>query len=443
MLLRFRLWISIFFLASLSIPSVFAQDVQGDVYVEATVDNANPYIGQQIIYKFKLYDAVGLTNPLYQPSDFEGFWRVDIGVLSQTVEQINGRQYTVTTIATALYPTQSGEVTIKPSNVVLPETVFRAKTTLTANPLSLNVQSLPEGQPADFGGAVGQFNLSAAIDRQSVNSGEPITMTLTMSGTGNIEQLPLPAAPQNWRSTVNAGNYSSDLQNGNIVGKRDYQIVFFPTTTGKQDLPTITLNYFDPDAGVYRSIGTVPVGIEVLGEPNNSASQNFKSPEISLKLKPISGVIVADSNLSGAALILLVLLPLSVVLGSFGWQWTKNKRQQQEILLRQRLALQTATQQLNKLTFSDAQEGYEQVSLIIQKYVVDKLNMDRPNANKLDVLALMDTSRVSKPVIENMTALIQQIDEGLFASSTQTIPTSRRDEIVKLLAEIDRQWVKQ
>src|SRR5690349_8097926 len=100
-MLRFRLWIIVLFLSLLSISPAFTQDVQGDVYVEAGVDNSNPYIGQQIIYKFKLYDAIGLTNPLYQPSDFEGFWRVDIGVLSQTTEQINGRQYTVTTIATA------------------------------------------------------------------------------------------------------------------------------------------------------------------------------------------------------------------------------------------------------------------------------------------------------------------------------------------------------
>src|SRR5690349_10439225 len=120
----------------LSISFVQAQDIQGDVYVEANVDNSNPYVGQQIIYSFKLYDAVGLINPLYQPSDFEGFWRIDIGVISQTSEQINGRQYTVTTISSALYPTHSGSLTIQPSSVVLPETVFRSKQTLTANPVS-------------------------------------------------------------------------------------------------------------------------------------------------------------------------------------------------------------------------------------------------------------------------------------------------------------------
>ncbi len=443
MLTRFRCWMIISFLVLSAISPAFAQEVQGDVYVEVSVDNTNPYVGQQVIYKFKLYDAVGLTNPLYQPSDFEGFWRVDIGVLSQTSEQINGRQYTVTTIATALYPTQSGAIIIKPSSVVLPETVFRPKTTLTANPLSLNIQALPVGQPADFGGAVGQFNVSAALDRQSVNQGEPITLTLTVTGTGNIEQLLLPTASQNWRSTVNAGNYSNELQNGIIIGKRDYQIVFFPTSIGKQQLPPITLNYFDPNTGTYRSVGTAPVDIEVFGSSSNTTSQSMPLPETSLKLKPISSVIVNDTNLGFGAFGLLMVLPLLIVLGSFGWKWTKNKRQQQQMLLRQKQALQVAKQQLNHVTWSDTQTMYEQIGQIVQKYVVDKLNIELLGSNKLDILALMNTADVPKSVIINMTTLIQQVDEGLFSPSTQVIPPSRREDIAKLLSDIDRQWVKQ
>jgi len=60
---------------------------------------------------------------------------------------------------------------------------------------------------------------------------------------------------------------------------------------------------------------------------------------------------------------------------------------------------------------------------------------------KLDVLVLMNTSSVPKSVIGNMTALVEQIDEGLFAPSTQSVAPARRDEIVKRLTEIDRQWV--
>ena len=67
------------FLIFFPVSRIIAQEVQGDIYVESSIDNPNPYVGQQVIYNFKLYDAVGLTNPLYQPSNFEGFWHIDIG----------------------------------------------------------------------------------------------------------------------------------------------------------------------------------------------------------------------------------------------------------------------------------------------------------------------------------------------------------------------------
>jgi len=37
-----------------------AQEVGGDYFVEAVVDNPAPFVGQQITYTFRLYHAVDL-----------------------------------------------------------------------------------------------------------------------------------------------------------------------------------------------------------------------------------------------------------------------------------------------------------------------------------------------------------------------------------------------
>ena len=87
-----------FFLLGLllvQIAPIRAQDSAQDYFVEAVVDNPAPFVGQQIIYSFRLYDAVGLDNPLYEPSDYEGFWRAQIGPATQSVQQVNGKQYIV------------------------------------------------------------------------------------------------------------------------------------------------------------------------------------------------------------------------------------------------------------------------------------------------------------------------------------------------------------
>jgi len=415
-----------------------AQDVQGDVYVEASVDNPNPYVGQQIIYNFKLYDAVGLTNPHYQPSDFEGFWRVDIGVVSQTSEQINGRRYTVTTISTALYPTHSGSITIQPSDVVLPETVFRSKETLTANPVFLDVKSLPESNSADFNGAVGQFTMSATLDRQTVNVGEPIIMTLTISGTGNVEQLPPPTVPDTWRATINAGNYKSEMQNDLIVGTRDYQIVFIPTSSVAQELPPITLEYFDPADENYKSIGTSPIPIQVSGDSVTSPNLSPDFSEPSLRLKPIGDLNANDNNLLLMAI--AVLLPLCAAIGIGFQQRLKIRKAQLRAKLRQQQALQVAISGLNTLSLDDSKATYQRIDTLFKEYVADKLDLDLQAVQQSDLLPFLTLNKVSESTQTKIRYFVSDIEEGIFSPISDGVSLQRRDDMIKLLGDIDTEW---
>jgi len=46
-------------------------------YIEAVVDNANPYQGEQVLYTFRFYQAENLYDqPVYDPAEFTGFWSV-------------------------------------------------------------------------------------------------------------------------------------------------------------------------------------------------------------------------------------------------------------------------------------------------------------------------------------------------------------------------------
>ncbi len=417
----------------------YAQDIQDDIYVEASVDNHNPYVGQQIIYNFKLYDAVGLINPLYQPSDFEGFWRIDIGVVSQTSEHINGRRYSVTTISTALYATHSGSITIQPSSVVLPETVFRAKQTLTANPISLDVKSLPESTASGFNGSVGQFTMSATLDRQAVKVGELVVMTLTISGTGNVEQLPPPAVPDNWRATINTGNYKSEIQNGLIIGTRNYQIIFTPASGGTQELPPITLDYFDPVGANYKSMSTSPIQIQVSGDDVISSNTSFDSSESSLRLKPIADPMVDDSN--SLLIVIAVLLPLCVVGGIWYQQRFKARKAQLRAKLRQQHALQVAIRSLKAVSLVDSKASCQLIDNIFRRYVADKLDMDLEKVKQADLTQLLVRNEASESLISKLQSFVSLIEEVLFSPSSDTITPQKYADVVKLLRDIDTEWV--
>src|SRR5574341_1020867 len=128
----------LFLVLPLSVSPLIAQEntTGADYFVEAAVDNPTPYVGQQITYRFRLYQAVDLENLLYEPSTFEGFWRSEMGPATQTTQQLNGRQYRSTEIATALFPTRVGNLEIAPSAMILPETVFRDEQRLATNPVT-------------------------------------------------------------------------------------------------------------------------------------------------------------------------------------------------------------------------------------------------------------------------------------------------------------------
>lgn len=418
-----------------------AQDVQGDIFVEASVDNAAPYIGQQIIYTFKLYDAVGTTNPLYAPSDFDGFWRVDIGVVSQTNEQINGRAYTVTTIATALYPTQAGEVSIQPASVVLPETVFRSEARLSASALPIIVQPLPKGQPAGFSGAVGSFEMTASLDRQSVPAGQPVTMQLTLTGTGNIEQLPLPNAPSDWRTSIAAGEYSSEIRNGIVIGKRAYTILFYPSISGKQFLPSISMSYFDPAASIYRSVSTPPVEIDVIGTIAGADNQDVIIPENRLKLKPIQLASSSNTGLNLGLFLVLMLLPVAGISGFAGWRWFQERQEELSAQSKKAKALQNALKQIDIIKGADVQSTYEQIELVIQTYVADKLGVKVVSLENRDLLSVMAANNLSRNTISIMRELIERVNEGLFGPASQFLP-SHIQGIEKLLTTLDQHWVQ-
>ena len=64
---------------------------------------------------------------------------------------------------------------------------------VTSDAIKIRVDPLPSGAPSDFKGAVGQFAMSTAVDKKTTRTNEPVSIKVTLSGTGNIKLLEGPA----------------------------------------------------------------------------------------------------------------------------------------------------------------------------------------------------------------------------------------------------------
>lgn len=300
-----------------------------DFYVEATVDRADPYLGQQVRYIFRFYQAVELSDrPTYSPPDFVGFWNAQRSEQTQTLTDVSGRTYRVTSLITPLFPTIDGPRTIAPARFNLPN-----GSTLLTEPVTLTVRALPTPAPAGFSGAVGSYNIAAQVDPTSVAVGAPLRLRVTLSGAGNIDTLPEPAWPTlpGWRAFAERSSADSEFSNGILRGSRTYLRQLTPTAAGNFTLPPIAYTYFDPDRGSYETIATPPLALTVSGTAADADPAESGSAETiaAVELRPLQASdrlrrLTPDAA-PGAAFWLLWLLPPLWLGGRRLWQ---QRRQQ-------------------------------------------------------------------------------------------------------------------
>jgi len=133
-------------------------------------------------------------------------------------------------------------------------------------PVAIEVLPIPEqGRPTPFYGAVGRFSVDAAIDRDSVQVGDSVKLTLTVRGQGNLEFLRVPPLD----------GLDGFHKLGQAEARRDAEKVVVtydlaPLSTAVQALPPIAWNYFDTTPGVeaFVSTATKPIPLQVRPLPN-------------------------------------------------------------------------------------------------------------------------------------------------------------------------------
>ncbi len=300
------------------------QDTATDMFVEASVSNAEPYPGEQILYTVRFWDAAGTANALYSPADFEGFWRTDPSGQQQLIKHPNGQFYTVTDVTTALFPIQAGTVTITGAGVMLPATVFEDKRLLPAPAVEVRVRELPAGAPQGFAGAVGQFALRVQADSTTVDAGDPVQVMVTVEGTGYVDALALPDVVDavGWRWTVTDTQVQAVPQAGVLIGTKTFRVAFVPDQPGERSIPPFRLVYFDPLGGTYQTLvsDAIPVSIRANIAPDVIASAS--SPDAKSELKAVEAV----SDSGAPAAVWWLIPPLISAAGGGVWFWKRQQK---------------------------------------------------------------------------------------------------------------------
>ncbi|MCH8310067.1 MAG: protein BatD, partial [Chloroflexi bacterium] len=253
-----------------------------DRFISAEVDNETPYLGEQITFTAIYFDANAFGGRRrYRPPDFTGFWKSQDPQQRSYSQNTAGRRYSVTELTSILFPTVVGDLVIDPAVMDVSTRFFgSSRTPIASAATSITVKPLPTGPPASFTGAVGSYEISASVDTNDITSSDSVTLTIILSGQGNLDALPEPAWPDmpGWRIFDNRADTATYISDGKLSGTRTYQRVLIPEITGFLDVPPIEYGYFDPTEERYVVVSTQPMTVTVSLGAEASASNFAGAP---------------------------------------------------------------------------------------------------------------------------------------------------------------------
>ncbi len=264
-----------------------ASGTERQVYLEASVDNPNPYVQSQLIYTLKIYQRVQFSGDSLGYPDAPGLTVQQLGNDKQYTEEVDGQQYAVFERRFALFPQSSGKLIIPPvtlqgstpgqrstnSGLFTPRTRF----TRQSQPIELDVKP----RPADFTGEWWlpatslELTASWATATSEFVVGQPLTRIISLVADGVGEsQLPLISAPE-----INGANIYADESEASTVfipnglqAQREFSWAIIPQQAGALELPEIKLPWFDVATGTTQMAVIPAETIQVSASSTNSTA---------------------------------------------------------------------------------------------------------------------------------------------------------------------------
>ena len=406
-------------------------------FIEAEVDNLNPYQGQQVLYTFRFYQAESLYDqPEYQAPSFSGFWSEEQSDQQNdyTIEAA-GRPYRVTELQAVLFPTGVGEVTIEPAQLTIPGDFFTNGVALQTQPINLNVRPLPDNAPANFQGAVGQFNIQAQADTAETEVNETVTLNVALSGQGNLDGAadPLWTEGPEWRAFDSKATVETQFADGVLSGVRRYERLLVPTQAGDLLLPAIEFSYFNPQTENYETVSSEPIIIHVMGDvaagalpPAGSAGSGVEAtipaaaaipnvPELRPN-KPAGALNSSSAPLTeNGAYWLLWLVPVLLFVGYWGWQRYQQQRLETADSRRSAGAAKRANQALRAAGKDSTNSADSAVGTILVTYLEEKTNQRLAGLSQTQLAAQLEQRGVDAELNSRVQDCLTQAEMGRYA----------------------------
>jgi BatD DUF11 like domain len=457
-------------------------DSSREVFAEMVVSNKKPYVQEQVTATLRIYHRVEVRN-LKTDIQFQGFREEALKEPVQNTRIVNGIRYLSYEISTALFPLRSGRVEI-PAGIIELDQVDRSRggqpsgsfdpfgrgsifnnfgslkhKTLRTKAVTLDVQPLPQkNHPENFSNLVGDFIISARLSRTEVEVGDTTTLTVTVAGQGNVQDIALPS-PQ-WGDGFKVYEDQSEYRQTSgarfVSGEKVYTSALVPLQPGRLQVPAIPLNYFDPTKGDYVSLQTQALSLTVspgtgnsklkIVEPGSgtlgkSGSSIHKIGEDILPIHTGPEVFENQKFTTGSGILYGVglLLPVGLFLIS-SVIYKRQQRLKYDIAYsRSHGAYKQAQKKLSVLSSNrDSREIARELSLIVREYLGNILNLQGTAITATEVEEKLRKGNFSVEEIKATQKLLKRHETLQYAPTTGTPPEELIQDARSLLDQLEK-----
>lgn len=420
-----------------------------DVFIRAEASTKTVYRNQQLVLNYVLYFRHGVllrNSRLADSWDTRGFWREDLDVKQQATmktEIINGLRYNAVVLKrVAIFPTRAGDLVVEPlkieSEVALPRrtTAFRSflfdrtarfqAATVQSEAVNVVATALPP-PPPDFHGVVGDLTIRSSVNRREVEAGEPIQLTVVLSGSGNIATLPeppleLPPLIEQFGPEIS----DSINRNGNhISGSKTFVYTLVPKSGGRHTIPGFAIPYFDPGRGEYRRLESAPVPIRVSGAvipaASNVPTSRFPVDDIAPLHEEVSKWVDVDRDpLHDQRWPYVVLiLPLFGLLAVYLYRKRIEKIATDARFARSRRAHPAAKKHLKQAEFllseGRSRELYEEIARATLGYIGDRLHLAPQGMTQEQLRLALEAKGLPQPLAKAAIEIVAECETARFS----------------------------
>ncbi|MBR0177431.1 MAG: protein BatD [Bacteroidales bacterium] len=437
-----------------------------DLFLKVTPSKKSVHVGEQIVLTYKLYTKVPVSSlQVGKMPSYAGFWTKDIsdnngGSLRQSSEYINGVEYTVAEIQKVIVvPQRSGKLNIDPMSIecvaqirtesnnrrsndpfdiffndpFFNRNIVNVKKELSTGTLAIEVKNLPDsGKPASFAGAVGSYTFKSDIDKTELKTNEAFTLTLTVSGTGNIEllQMPEPNFPPDFEVYDPKITTAPSVTAQGLSGTKKAEYLVIPRRAGNFNLSPVEFSFFNPANGTYTSLRSDNYSVHVeKGSGDEGDGGVYASNQEGIKYlgSDVRHIMTGNPHLKakhssffGTAPYFVVLLAMLLIFIIMLLVSKKREQSKEDTMAnRNKKATKVARGRLKKadqyLKVKDQNNFYTEMSQALWGYIADKLGIERSKLSMDTVSETMKEKNVPDDLTQQFIDTLNSCEFARFA----------------------------